>query len=293
MAQNYKNKEVSYKKIAIQKLTSILVGNLLCVIALLLFLRPAQMIGGGTGGIAVLLNYVFRIPLAVTVILINLPLMAISFKILDKDFIIFSTISMLVFSIFMTIFDFLSGYIHITDDVLLSCVFGGIINGFGMGIMFRNGTTQGGMDIVAALFKKLYGINVSKVLMAINGVIIITSGYIYTFDRAMYTIIAFYIGYQVVDVIQLGVGKKKQVFIMTSHPNEISNEILVKVNRGVTFFKGIGGYTNNKLDVLYCVLDNREFVKTCKIVEQIDPDAFMSVSETVEVKGRGFRKIEL
>ena len=281
------------KKVILSKYLSILVGNFLCAMALILFLRPAQMIGGGVGGIAVLLNAVFKIPLGLSVFLFNLPLMLLSLKVLDRNFIFYSTLSMIIFSLYMSFFDFLAHYVHITDDVLLSCVFGAILNGAGMGIMFRNGTCQGGLDVVAALAKKLYGINISKVLLAVNGVIITISGFVFTFNRAMYTLIGLFIAYQVLDKIQLGVGQMKQVFIMTTMSRPIAVAIMKKLHRGVTYLKGSGAYTENEMDVLYCIVDNHEFVMVRKIVDSIDPDAFMTISETVEVKGRGFDHIQI
>lgn len=200
---------------------------------------------------------------------------------------------MIIFSLYMSFFDFLAHYVHITDDVLLSCVFGAILNGAGMGIMFRNGTCQGGLDVVAALAKKLYGINISKVLLAVNGVIITISGFVFTFNRAMYTLIGLFIAYQVLDKIQLGVGQMKQVFIMTTMSRPIAVAIMKKLHRGVTYLKGSGAYTENEMDVLYCIVDNHEFVMVRKIVDSIDPDAFMTISETVEVKGRGFDHIQI
>lgn len=281
------------KKVILSKYLSILIGNFLCAMALILFLRPAQMIGGGVGGIAVLLNAVFKIPLGLSVFLFNLPLMLLSLKVLDRNFIFYSTLSMIIFSLYMSFFDFLAHYVHITDDVLLSCVFGAILNGAGMGIMFRNGTCQGGLDVVAALAKKLYGINISKVLLAVNGVIITISGFVFTFNRAMYTLIGLFIAYQVLDKIQLGVGQMKQVFIMTTMSRPIAVAIMKKLHRGVTYLKGSGAYTENEMDVLYCIVDNHEFVMVRKIVDSIDPDAFMTISETVEVKGRGFDHIQI
>lgn len=285
-------KEYSLKTVA-RKMGSILLGNLLCSIALILFLRPAQMIGGGVGGISVLLNALLHIPLGLVVFLFNLPLMVFGLKILDRDFIIYSTISMVIFSLYMSLFGFLSTYIHITEDVLLSCIFGGVINGAGMGIMFRNGTCQGGLDVVAALVKKLYGVNISKVLLFFNGLIIFASGFVYSFDRAMYTMVGLFIAYQVLDRIQLGVGKKRQVFIMTSKAQPIARKIMKDLHRGVTYFEGLGAYSHMDFHVIYCIVDQREFVKVREIVDEIDPDAFMSISETVEVKGRGFDEIEV
>lgn len=285
-------KEYSMKTVA-RKMGSILLGNLLCSIALILFLRPAQMIGGGVGGISVLLNALLHIPLGLVVFLFNLPLMVFGLKILDRDFIIYSTISMVIFSLYMSLFGFLSTYIHITEDVLLSCIFGGVINGAGMGIMFRNGTCQGGLDVVAALVKRLYGVNISKVLLFFNGLIIFASGFVYSFDRAMYTMVGLFIAYQVLDRIQLGVGKKRQVFIMTSKAQPIARKIMKDLHRGVTYFEGLGAYSHMDFHVIYCIVDQREFVKVREIVDEIDPDAFMSISETVEVKGRGFDEIEV
>lgn len=277
----------------IKKLLSVIVGNLLCAAALLLFLRPNEMISGGLGGISLLLNTVSGIPVGTTVFVLNIPLIILGFFTLDPGFMLFSTVSIFVFSGYLSALEVFARGIVITDDVLLACIFGGVLNGVGMGILFRNGNSQGGLDIVAAFFRKKFGVNIGNVLMTVNGVIITISAVIYSVDRALYTLVALFIAYQVLDKIQMGVGKQKQVFIISDKDEEITEMIQEEIHRGVTYLKGMGAYSGTPHKIIYCIVTTTQLVLLRSEVERLDPDAFMAVSETVEVSGRGFRKIEV
>lgn len=277
----------------LRKFYSVIIGNFLCAAALLLFLRPGEMIGGGIGGISVLLNAVTGIPVGLTVFLLNLPLIVLGLFYLDRSFIFFSTVSIFLFSGYLSLFEVLSTRITVTQDVLLSCIFGGVINGLGMGIMFRNGTCQGGLDIVAAFCRKKWGIQIGSALLTVNGIIITISARIYSLDRALYTLVALFVAYQVLDKIQMGVGRQKQVFILSDHDEEITRYIQQRLHRGVTYLKGMGAYSHHPIKVIYCITSTQQFVQLRRNVKNIDPDAFIAVSETVEVQGRGFKKMEV
>lgn len=291
--ENYMHWKELDHTILIKKLMSVILGNFLCAIALILFLKPNEMISGGIGGVSILLNAVFHLPIGPLVFLFNVPLMIMGFWYLDKSFMIFSTISIFLFTGYLSLLDFLGQYIHTTDDVLLACIFGALINGLGMGIMFRNGTCQGGLDILAAFFRKKWGIHIGKVLMVVNGIIITISAFIYSVDRALYTLVALFIAYQVLDKIQMGVGKQKQVFIISDKDEEITKVIHRQMHRGVTYLKGMGAYTGRPHKVIYCIVSTSQLVQLRQLVTNMDPEAFIAVSETVEVKGRGFKGIEI
>ncbi|MDO5712832.1 MAG: YitT family protein [Tissierellia bacterium] len=291
--ENYMHWQEFNHTILLKKFISVIIGNFLCAIALLLFLKPNEMISGGIGGISILLNTVFHLPVGTLVFLLNVPLMIMGFLYLDRSFMIFSTASIFLFTGYLSLLDFLGQYIHTTDDVLLACIFGALINGLGMGIMFRSGTCQGGLDILAALFRKKWGINIGKVLMAVNGVIITISAFIYSVDRALYTLVALFIAYQVLDKIQMGVGKQKQVFIISERDEEITKMIHRQMNRGVTYLKGMGAYTGTPHKVIFCIVSTPQLVQLRQLVTTMDPEAFIAVTETVEVKGRGFKRMEI
>ncbi|MDY2986072.1 MAG: YitT family protein [Peptoniphilus sp.] len=282
------------KEVFIKKLFAILIGNLFCAMAFVLLLRPNQLISGGVTGLSALLDLYLPIPIGLILFLLNLPPMILGIMYLDMKFMFFSTISIFLISFYVGVLDSItaSGFI-ITKDVLLSCIFGGVLNGIGMGITLRNGCSTGGLDIIGAIIKKKYSISVGNVLMIINFFIIMLSSFIYSLDRALYTLVALFIAYRVMDKIHLGVGKQKQVFIISEHDEKIVNSIYSNMNRGMTYIYGEGAYSHNKFKIIYMICTPIEVVKVKSIINKIDKGAFVAVSDTSDIQGHGFRYIEI
>lgn len=277
-------------KSILRKLLFILIGNFLCSIAFNVFFIPNRLLSGGVGGIGILIQYLTGLPAGISVFLINIPIFFIGTKVIDKEFATFSFISMLVLSTLLTITRKLGSY-FIIDDILLAAIFGGVINGVGMGLMFRNRVSQGGFDIIAAVLRRKYNINIGTALMTVNTVVISLSSLLFGYKPAMYTLISMYIGYEVLDKVQTGFNVKKNVFIVSDKSKELSETIIYKLNRGVTLLEGIGAYTNEDKKVIYCTVTSREIPKLEEIVDKIDPNAFLTINEVVEVKGRGFKNV--
>ncbi|MDO5725607.1 MAG: YitT family protein [Tissierellia bacterium] len=269
------------------KILAIVIGELMCAIAITYFFVPHHLLSGGVGGLAIMIQYLTGYSSGIFFFLINLPLFFLGFKKLSKDFMIFTFMSSNLLSIYLMALKALNlGYF--VDDVLLSAVFGGVLNGVGMGIMFKNGTSQGGLDVVAIIARQEYNLNVSSVLMAMNFVIVTIASILFGATRGMYTLMSMYIGYQCVDKVMNGLDEKKQIMIISQKSEEIAKKIMDDPHRGVTLFEARGAYTGEKKDVVYCVAYNRQVVKIKQILEEIDPSAFMSISDMVEVKGKGF-----
>lgn len=281
------------KRVIIRKLFSILVGNFLCACALILFLKPNQLISGGVGGISIMLEHIFKIPVGIVVFVLNIPLLILGFIYLEKSFVVFSVISTTIFSFYLTVLEVLGNSFVVTNDILLASVFGGIVNGVGLGIMFKNGTCQGGFDILGAVVKRKFNVQIGNVLMAVNAVIITISSRIYSVERALYTLIALFIAYYFLDRIQTGVGKQKQIFIISDKDEEIARLIQRDVHRGVTYLEGMGAYSYTPHKVIYCITNNQQMVQVRELVKRLDPHAFMAVSDTVEISGKGFKRMEI
>lgn len=274
----------------LKKIFFIFLGNFLCSIAFNAFFIPAKLSSGGVGGISILAQYLTGIPSGIFVFLINVPIFIIGFKKLDKEFILYSFISMFVFSSLLTASVGISKYFFV-DDILLASIFGGILNGVGMGLMFRHRTCQGGLDIIAAIMKRKYNINIGTGLMIVNTTIVSFSSILLGYKSAMYTIISMFIGYQVLDKVQIGFNAKKNVVIVSDKDEEISLAIIEQLNRGVTFLKGMGAYTKENKNVIYCIVTSKEVATLKDIVDEIDPSAFLTINAVVEVKGKGFKEI--
>jgi uncharacterized membrane-anchored protein YitT (DUF2179 family) len=247
-------------------------------------------LSGGVGGLAIIIQYLTALPAGISVFLINIPIFVIGSKMIDREFAIYGFISMLVLSFLLTITNGIGKY-FIIDDILLASVFGGVFNGIGMGLMFRNRVSQGGFDIIAAILRKKYNINIGSGLMAVNTVIISLSSLLFGYKSAMYTLMAMYIGYKILDKVQTGFNVKKNIIIVSEKSEELAQAIITKLHRGVTFLEGIGGYTNEDKKVIYCIVTSRETATLKNIVEEIDPSAFFTINDVVEVKGSGFKNV--
>ncbi|SHH19293.1 YitT family protein [Tepidibacter thalassicus] len=271
------------------RLLNLSLGSLFCAIAINGFLAPNHLLSGGVGGIAIILNYIFKINIGLIVLFVNIPLFLIAYKKLDRNFIVYSLINMIIYSFFIGITSNIYDYIKL-DDLMLSCIFGGVLNGIGMGITFRNKGSQGGTDIIAALIKKKWDINLGTALMAANLMIVSIGGGVFGIKRAMYTLIALYVGYQVLDKIQMMLDAKKCAMVISDSSEEISKDIMNIMGRGVTFLQGEGAYSKDSKKVIYTVINPIELPKLKEIVEKHDKNAFISINETQEVRGRGFKE---
>ena len=282
------------KKEFMRKLFSIIIGDGLAAFALVFFFKPNQMISAGVDGLSVMIEYLTGIPLGLLILLFNIPLMILALKFLDLEFSVFTIISIFALSGSITLFEYIKpeGF-AMTNEVVLASVYGGIIKGIGAGIVFKSKACSGGFDIVAAIIKKYYNIAIGNVLFLINLFIVGISAFVYSPDRAMYTLIALGISFKIVDIIQQNVGKQKQVFIISSKNKEIAHEIQEQTTRGVTFLDGEGAYESRDLQVIYLICSARELVKVKNIVEGEDEKAFIAVSDTAEIQGRGFKSIAI
>lgn len=265
----------------------IIAGAALGGISFNVFLMPHKLLSGGVSGIALILNYIFGFNPGVLVFVFNIPIFLAGYKYVDKEFILLSLVGMTAFSVFIDIFAFMKDIIYI-DDVLLSCLYGGVFNGIGMGIVFRNRASQGGVDIVAVILKKYFSINLGTTSLLINIAVVTLGSYFYGVKLAMYTLVSMYVSSAVLDKVMKGFGSSKSVMIITDREQQVADTILATLGRGVTYLEGEGAYTKNKKRVIYCIVTLNQLAKLKQIVREVDGDAFMAVSDTSEVLGHGF-----
>lgn len=268
----------------------IFLANILCTLAFNGFLVPAKLLSGGVGGLAIMIQYLTGIPSGIIVFIINIPIFLIGARMVDKDFAFYGFISMVMFSILLTLTKDISRFITL-DDIVLRAIFGGVINGAGMGFLFRNRSSQGGLDIIAAILKRKYNMNIGSALMMLNSVIIALASILFGLDKGLYTLVSMYIAYQVLDKVQTGFSNKKNLVIVSDKPEEIAHEIIVKLKRGVTFLDGMGAYSKENKHIIYCVIVSKEVVTVKHIIKNIDPTAFLIITDVVEVKGTGFKQV--
>ncbi|WP_297392093.1 YitT family protein [uncultured Peptoniphilus sp.] len=276
-----------------RKLLSVIVCTLIVSFSIVYIIKPNLLISGGLTGLSILTSNVTGISLPLLIFILNIPTSLLSFFFLDRDFTFFSTLSILLLSIFASFYQKILPGFYITKEPILASIFGGLLNGIGMGIAFRNGTSTGGLDIVAAILKKKFNITIGSVLMGINFIIVSSLGYFFSIDKVLFTLILMFINYNVVDKIQLGVGKQKQVLAISEKNEEIAREIYKEVHRGATYIKGITSYKKKDVNILYVVCSSKQLVKLRQIIKEIDPDAFVSVSDTSEILGKGFKELSV
>lgn len=273
-----------------KSLIGLALGTFLLAVGLALFLEPNTIAPGGVTGFAIVLKQVTNIPVYITNLVINIPLFIIGIIILGKNFGWKTLYATVLLSVFLKIIPIN----EITTDLLLASIFGGLISGVGLGIVFKVGGTTGGTDLAGSIFNKILpSFSVSTFMMALDLIVVIFAGIVdKRVETALYSVIALFITVKVIDLILEGMTYVKAFLIISNKPEEISNRIIEDLDRGVTLLRGKGMYTKEERDVLLCVVNRYQFTKTKNIVHEIDPNAFIMVTELSEVLGEGFKQIE-
>lgn len=264
-------------------------ANLICALAFNLFYIPNHFLSGGLSGISILAEYLFRIPTPITVFALNLPLFIIGAKKIDGEFIRNTVISVTIFSFLLSLTTPLRGTVSINDPLLMAMI-GGALNGIGMGLLFKHKMSQGGFDIIAAIIKRKRNVEIGTVLMGLNGILVLISSIVFDLRSALYTLIALFVSYQVMDRVRKGTNREKTVMIISDQTEEISRAIHQKLNRGTTFLRGNGGYSKEEKTVIYTTITNAQLAVLREIVKTKDANAFMAVNEATEVDGNGFKR---
>lgn len=266
----------------------IILGSFISSIGINVFIVNANLLSGGVSGISLILQYLVKIPAGYTVLIINIPLLLVSYFKINKRFSFFTLIGTLALSIFLIITSPLKQYIHLNDTLLL-CLYGGIINGIGLGIVFSNHGSTGGLDIVSALIKlKREDFNIGTISFAFNLIIVGIGAVYFGLAVALYTLVSMYITSFIMDKVINGLNRRKMILIITSKENEVSKALMDKLKRGVTFLYGEGAYTGHNKKILYCVVSLAQLPSLKQIVREIDEKSFISILDVSEVEGKGF-----
>ena len=268
---------------------SIIIGSFMSSIALNAFIIPHKLLSGGVSGISLIIQYLSGIPSGYLILVFNLPIFIIGLRVIDKDFILFSAIGMISFSVFLILTKDISHFLQV-KDILLSCIYGGVISGIGAGIVFRCRASQGGIDIIAVIMRRRVGTSIASLAFGMNLFVVIIGAFIGSIEKAMYTLILMYITSVVIDKVIGGFDIKKMLLIITEKEVEVSKAIMKDLGRGVTFLYGEGAYTGDQKKVIYCMITVKQLSRIKKIIEDTDPTSFISIIDASEVKGQGFKK---
>ena len=270
------------------KMLLITFGAFLAAFAIEGFLVPNQIIDGGIVGISMMISYLTNINLGILLFVLNVPFILLALKIYGKMFIFQTFYAVTVFSIFVGI---VGGKIGIvTHDGLLVAVFGGMILGAGVGLVLRNNGSLDGTEILAITLTKKFPVSVGEIIMFVNIFIYTCAGFVYGWDKAMYSTLTYFTASRVIDVVLQGLNEAKSIFVVSDKNYEIGANIMSQLDKSVTYIDAQGGYSHKDKKMLYCVVPRIELTKLKDIVNSIDPEAFIAIENVHEVDGKRVKK---
>lgn len=272
----------------IVSLLAVVLGNLIYALTVKLFLLPAELVTGGTTGIALVVNHYWDIPISTFVLIFNVIMLVIGWLILGKAFAVTTLASTFLYPIALELLNRLLGDLVLTDDLLLCTIFAGLGIGISLGMVLRAGASTGGMDIPPLVLQKFFRIPVSVSLYLFDFLILLLQAMIRPIENIMYGILLVLIYTIVLDKMLLIGSTRTELKIVSSKSKELCEAIQKQIDRGVTLLSGEGGYLHEEMQLVLSVISNRELIKVEKLVHEIDPECFMIVSRVSEVRGRGF-----
>ena len=264
----------------------LVIGILLIAIAFNLFLLPNELVFGGVSGLSIIVSKFITIDASTFIMIASLLLLVVSFLVLGKNDTKASIVGSILFPIFVNITANIGEYIKLdTGNVLLSAVFGGIIYGFGAGLVFKAGFTTGGTDIINQILSKYLHMSMGNAMLISDGLIVVLGGFFFGAIKLMYALIVIYIIGLMTDKVLLGISNSKAFYIITNEDEKIRDYLLNELHHGVTIFSVKGGYTHKKDEVILCVVPTREYYRVKEGIHEIDSEAFFVVCDAYEVSG--------
>lgn len=284
-----KNKEILeriQKKSIVKRYFNFTIGCLLIAISYNLFLTTNDIVAGGISGVAIILNGLFNLNNSIVILVCNILLLILSYFLLGKEKTKNTILGSLIFPIFVELTSNINVWLQLdTSQLLLSSVFGGVVYGFGLGMIFKAGFTTGGTDILNQIISKYAKLSIGKSMLLTDGLIVLLSAFAFGPTKLMYSIIVLYIISLISDRVILGVSDSKAFYIITNKDEAIKEYILKVLNHGVTVFNAKGGYATKDQTVLMCVLPTKDYYRLKAGITEIDKSAFVVVTDAYEVFG--------
>jgi len=274
----------------LQRMLFLFLGAALVAVGLEMFLVNNNIIDGGITGISIILSHLTHVPLGIFLFVINLPFLLLGYKQIGKTFALSTLFAVFVMSVGTAL---LTPVQPITIDPLLAAVFGGVIIGVGVGMVIRSGGSLDGTEIVAILFNKKSPFSVGEIVMFFNVFILGSAGFVFGWDHAMYSLIAYYIAFKMIDITIEGLDQSKSVWIISENHQAVGDALLSRLGRGVTYLNGEGAFTGDNKKVIFCVITRLEEAKLKSIVEELDPGAFLAIGNIHDVRGGRFKKKDI
>ncbi len=273
---------------SVRRALFLVIGAFIVAVALEMFLLPNKIIDGGVIGISMMASYVTGGNLGLFILGINIPFILVAYRTLGKKFVINTFFAVFMLSIATNVVAKLK---PVTEDLLLVTVFGGILLGLGVGLILRNNASLDGTEMVSIeLSKKLKIVSVGELLMSINLFIYAGAGFLFGWERALYSILTYYVASKVIDTVLEGLDKAKSVRIVSDFSREIGDSIMKELDISVTYMKTLGGYSRQEKILTYCVVNRLDMPKLKEVIHSVDPKAFIVTEDVHEVEGVRFRK---
>ncbi len=268
------------------KLILITVGAVVTGFGLASFLAPNDIIDGGVIGVSMILSNVFKLNLGLLIIILNLPFILMAWKKMGTKFVILTGYANIVLALSTNYFHSFKA----TGDLLLATVFGGIILGVGVGTILKNEASLDGTEMLSLIISKKFGFSVGEFILFINVFIYAAAGLVFGWESAMYSVMTYFIVSKVIDSVMEGFNSSKSVRIISDNAGEIGDALIERLDISITYLQGIGGYTGQDKDLIYCVISRLELPKMLEIVKEIDNKAFVPVVDVHEVYGGRLRR---
>ena len=272
--------------IQLKNIIFLTVGAMITAFALESFLVPNNIIDGGVIGISMIVSHITKWNLGLLILILNTPFIIMAFKKMGGKFVVQTAFANIILAVFLNIFH----HYKVTHDLLLATVFGGIILGLGVGIILKHEGSLDGTEMLSLVVSKKFGCSVGEFIMGINVFIYLVAGKVFSWESAMYSIMTYFIASKVIDTVMEGFNSSKSVRIISDNASAIGEQLIERLDISVTYLQGIGGYTGQDKDLIYCVISRLELPKMIDIIKEIDPKAFVSVVDVHEVYGGRFRK---
>lgn len=273
----------------------IIVGSVAQAVGLRLFLVPANLASGGVSGIAQIIHHYTGWPMGVMVLIGNIPLFMLGWRFLGgRRFAARTAIAVVSYSLALDLLLLLPFFPQngLTDDIFLNSLYGAVVAGVGYGLVYRARGTSGGSDVLARILNHWRGVPMTQSYLMVDSAVILAAGFVFGWKEALYAIITLYVSGLVAETILEGGGTVRTAMIVTAKPQEIADQILVELERGVTVLSGTGAYTGEDRPTLYCVVSRAEIAQLKAIVHEADASAFMVIGVAHEALGEGFKELK-
>ncbi len=284
------NRFYGFLKNAIVPFFGVLLGSLIMAVGMNLFLVPHRLAAGGISGLGVIFFHLFDIPAGLTIAVLNIPIFIAAWFILGRDVVLRSIMGTFLFPLAIEVTaPFLPAA---TQDPLLAALYGGVIMGLGLGLVFHYRGSTGGTALLSLILNRTTGLTMGQGLLGGDLAVIGLAVFVLGGEAAMYAVISLFVSVKIIDLLQEGFSLAKVVLIITSHAEEMNRRLLRGLGRGVTRFSGRGGYTGEEREILLCIVTRPQVARLKELIYELDPSAFVIIGNAGEVHGEGFKEIK-